>query len=723
MDKAKIATLLVNAKAKQYLNQNQAAFEVSEEALALVGQEYFDSEALRRLIMMSNLLKGESVSNILVMTFRQVIRSLKVEVENDDSETIALIESLIDIGTSYFETKDYQNSEIIYESAFLLTSNLFIEKVKIHLKLSNLHHTNRLFDKVIEHLKLAEAIILKTEIPKYLELECFQNICDYYLRQGNYKEIAEYGGISVLLARELGNGEYEAKALNTCAIPHAVRGEYKEAFEYMKAALEKAELLDLRKIVASTLVNIGNIFAALYNYEESIRNYKRVLDNYKLELEEISIGITYFNLGCSYEELGDFDAAEKYLKSALEIGRSGEYKLLISRVYFELVKIYIGKGDLETASVYSFEAEKSYQKNGSKPSYETYLANLAMLSQLRKEYDKAIEYGEEAIFYCIRTKNLKTLKRTYKTLADVYKILGKFEDAYYNLEEFSKTSEAFMLEIRERRTMDLEIRYALKDKENEIERLKQEREIDKLKLTYQSEIELQNEKLKMSNQELRQFTYAISHDLKEPLRMISSFSNLWYRKNKKTNDKVDEEYFHFVRDGALRMTTMLQGLLDYATIGKNARKPKMVDLNKIVADIRTILYVSIDENDVIFNVNSLPNVHTHQVLLFQLMQNLISNAIKFKKTDIAPIVNITSTETEKYFIISIQDNGIGIAAQYLKTIFHIFKRLHTKKEYDGTGIGLSLCEKIAHHLGGRISVESKIEEGSTFSFTLPKSLA
>ncbi|NJN78359.1 MAG: tetratricopeptide repeat protein [Saprospiraceae bacterium] len=168
----------------------------------------------------------------------------------------------------------------------------------------------------------------------------------------------------------------------------------------------------------------------MYNYEESIRSYNRVLKSYKSELAEISIGITYFNLGSSYLALEDFDTAEIQLKSALEIGNKLKHKLLISRVYFELVKIYIEKGDLEAAIAYSFEAEKSYPKTGVKPSYETYLANLCMLNMMREEYDKAIKYGEEAIEYCIKIKNLKTLKRTYKTLAEVYKTLNNFEKAY-----------------------------------------------------------------------------------------------------------------------------------------------------------------------------------------------------------------------------------------------------------------------------------------------------
>jgi signal transduction histidine kinase len=670
--------------------------------------------------IVSDFLKDEKITDTEVENFRKILLILDVDGELNSFEKIQLINLLKNAGADYLTQKKYIQAEKSYEAALVIATVFPIEQVKIYLKLNQVYTANLLFDKAIEVLKLAEEIILAHEIPENLQIECFQSISDYYLQQGNYSEITKYALQVVSLARRVGDGEYEAKALNTCAIPYAVRGEYKEAFEYMKAALEKAELLGLKKIVASTLVNIGNVFSALYNYEESIRNYKRVLKDYKTELVDISVGITYFNLGSAYLALEDFENAEISLKSALAIGEKLEHKLLISRVYFELVKIYLEKEDLETAIAYSFEAEKIYPKNGNQPAYETYLANQCMINLLREEYIEAIKNGENAIFYCIKEKNLKTLKRTYKAVAEAYKRLGNYKKAFEYLEQFSQTSEEFMMQMRKRRTMDLEIQYAIKNKETEIELLKQQIEIDKLKLLHQSEIESQNEKLKMSNQELRQFTYAISHDLKEPLRMISSFANLWYRKNKETNDKIDEEYFYFVRDGAERMTNMLQGLLDYATIGKTEMKKETVDLNKIVADIEMMLYFQIAENQVIIEKMNLPIVKTHQVLLSQLFQNLMSNAIKFKKNNVQPIVSITSKEEAKQLIIGIHDNGIGIAAQNIGTIFKIFKRLHTKEEYAGTGIGLSLCEKIVHHLGGKIWVESKLGEGSSFYFSLPK---
>lgn len=720
MNKALINKLLEKAKAQKEENNFERAFELYGKALAFGQKQGLEVEVNKVLIEIGLILKQRSITQDDVKYLDEAVTYFNTVIENNSLENKEKLLLLLEIGDAYFDKKSYKKAEKFYLLALENAANYPLENIQIYLALSKLSIATRLPENTINYLNLAEVIIEENDIPIDLQIQCFQSISDYYVSQANFKEISKYALRVIDLARAIKNEAYEAKALNTAAIPHAVRGEYKEAFEYMKAALEKAEALGLRKIIASTLVNIGNIFAALYSYEEAIKNYTRVIKDYKQELKEVSIGITYFNLGSAYFAIGNLAESEIHHRAALEIGKNLRHKLLISRVYFELVKIYIQRNDLETAIAYSFEAEKVYPKEGNRPSLETYLANQCMLSYLREEYEKAIEYGNEAIFYCIRQKNLKTLKRTYKTMADTYKALGQYQDAFEYLEQFSETSEDFMLQIRKRRTMDLEIQYALKDKENEIKRLQQALEIDKLKLTYQEEIESQNSKLKMSNQELRQFTYAISHDMKEPLRMINSFSKLWYRRHKHDADATDKEYFKYITDGSERMTIMLQGLLDYATVGKNARPTEMVDLNKMVSDIQTILYVRIQENNAVFNVQSLPIVNTHKILLFQLLQNLISNAIKFKKPDVTPIITISCKSEENRYIISIEDNGIGIPEKHLGTIFKIFKRLHTKEQYEGTGIGLSLCEKMIHHLGGEIWVDSTEGIGSIFHFSLPR---
>lgn len=719
MNTALINKLLEKSRAERQKGDFSRAFEFSKKALVFGQKQLLFKEINDVLIEIGLTYKQKSIAQNEVQYLDEAVIHFNTVLEKDFLSQKERLVLLHEVGKSYHDFGKNTIAHDFYQRALSCADEFPSEQVQILLNLHDLANKIQDLDEVISCLTKAERIIETNTIETILVIQVFQNIADYYVAQTNFTLISEYAQKVLSLARSEKNGFYESKALNTAAIPYAVNGDYKVAFEYMYAALEISESLDLRKITASTLVNIGNIFAALYSYEEAIKNYKRVLDNYRQELNPESVGITYFNLGSAYKALEDLNHAESCYKKALEIGQKLEYKLLISRIYFELVQIYILRNDLDTAIAYSFEAEKIYPKEGNQPSIETYMANQCQLSYLRKEYDTALEYGNKAIFYCIRQNNLKTLKRTYKAMADVCKALKNYEEAVYYLEKFNATSEEFMLQMRQRRTIDLEIQYAIKDKENEIERLQQELELDKVKLQYQEEITVQNNKLKMSNEALRQFTYAISHDLKEPLRMISSFSNIWYKRHKNTMDETDEEYFKYIKNGSIRMANMLQGLLEFATIGQKAQAKTQVDMNKIVADIRTILYVKIQENEAVFEVGQLPTIETHRVLLFQLMQNLISNAIKFKKTEIPPIIKIKCKTEEKRYVISVMDNGIGIEEKHLDTIFKIFKRLHTNDEYEGTGIGLSLCQKITHHLNGKLWVESKIGEGSTFYFSLP----
>ena len=720
MKEALINKLLEKSKAERQVENFDRAFEFSEKALVFGQKQELFEEINKVLIEIGLTYKEKSIVNDDVQFLNEAVKYFEQAFERELLTPKNKVKLILEVGDLYLHFKKYNLTKKFYQQALCQAGNLPTERVQILLNLSDLASTNREFENILSFLKDAEVVIETAEISTDLQIQVFQKLADYYVSQASYSQIPKYAKLVLSLAKAQNNGQYKAKALNTAAIPHAVRGEYKEAFEYMKAALEIAERLRLNKIIASTLVNIGNIFSALYSYEEAIKNYNRVLDNYKKELHPVSVGITYFNLASSYKGMDNLEDSETYLRKALKIGQKLQHKLLISRVYFELVQIYILKEDLETAIAYSFEGEKVYPTEGNRPSIETYMANQCELSFLRQEYEKALEYGNEAIFHCIQQNNLKTLKRTYKAMANTYKTLGDFEQAFCYLERFNETSEEFMLQMRERRTIDLEIQYALKDKENEIEQLHQEIELDKVKLQYQEEIKTQNDKLKMSNEALRQFTYAISHDLREPLRMISSFSSLWYRRHRKEADKIDEEYFGYIKNGAVRMTNMLQGLLDFAMIGENANPVEAVDMNRMVADIRTMLYVKIQENEAVFDISQLPTVNTHKVLLLQLLQNFISNAIKFKKPEIPPIVKVNCKTEEKRHVISVSDNGIGIPEKHLETIFKIFKRLHTNEEYEGTGIGLSLCQKIIHHLGGELWVTSKEGVGSTFYFSLSR---
>ena len=224
--------------------------------------------------------------------------------------------------------------------------------------------------------------------------------------------------------------------------------------------------------------------------------------------------------------------------------------------------------------------------------------------------------------------------------------------------------------------------------------------------------------LQHSNEELEQFAHVTSHDLREPLRMITSFLQLLERRYSDQLDDDAHEFIEFAVDGAKRLDHMINDLLEYSQVKSIVREYVLVDTEKVLDHTLLNLKVRIDENNAIITHDPLPKIIGDKEMLIQLFQNLINNSIKYR-SDKSPKIHISAIEEGNVYRFSIKDNGIGISPDYLERIFTIFQRLHTHKEYEGTGIGLSIAQKIVHQLGGQIWAESEIGNGSTFYFTIP----
>jgi signal transduction histidine kinase len=253
-------------------------------------------------------------------------------------------------------------------------------------------------------------------------------------------------------------------------------------------------------------------------------------------------------------------------------------------------------------------------------------------------------------------------------------------------------------------------------KEKNIELKKQKTEI----ANHAAELEKIQKKLTATNQELQIFAHAASHDLKEPLRMVSMYVQLMERKMKTVLDKNTLEYMFYVTDGVNRMQKLLDNLLAYSLLGKNTGNKELIDLNDKVKNVLRNLTVLIEESCAEVYHTPLPHIEATATEMAQLFQNLIANALKFRKPNCEPIINIVCTEEPDEYLFTINDNGIGIKEKDQERIFNIFTRLHNRTEYEGTGIGLATCKKILTNMNGKIWVTSTEGVGTTFHFTIPK---
>jgi signal transduction histidine kinase len=239
-------------------------------------------------------------------------------------------------------------------------------------------------------------------------------------------------------------------------------------------------------------------------------------------------------------------------------------------------------------------------------------------------------------------------------------------------------------------------------------------------------LEAQTDDLRRSNSELEQFAYVASHDLQEPLRKVASFCQMLSRRYSGELDERGQQYIDFAVDGAKRMQRLINDLLSFSRVGRTTGEFEDISLDNVLDRALTSLGSTIEESDAVIDADALPIVHGNSILLTQVFQNLIGNAIKFHGMA-TPRVRISVERKGDQYEFACSDNGIGIEPQYAERVFIIFQRLHGKDQYDGTGIGLAMCRKIVEHHGGRIWLETGSADGSsgapgggtTFRWTLP----
>jgi signal transduction histidine kinase len=226
--------------------------------------------------------------------------------------------------------------------------------------------------------------------------------------------------------------------------------------------------------------------------------------------------------------------------------------------------------------------------------------------------------------------------------------------------------------------------------------------------------------LNRKNEELEQFAYVASHDLQEPLRMVSNFVSQLHEKYIKHLDEKANQYIGFALEGTKKMRQTILDLLNFSIVGRYDDEKENINLNTLLSEIENSLQNVIAEKNAVIIYNNLPQITTYRIAISQVLMNLISNSIKYNIKGVQPTIHINCEEQESHFLFSIKDNGIGIEEEYFEKVFIIFQRLQIDKNESGTGIGLAVVKKIIENLGGKVWLTSEKNAGTTFYFTIPK---
>ncbi|MBI1224810.1 MAG: tetratricopeptide repeat protein [Bacteroidetes bacterium] len=634
------------------------------------------------------------------------------------------IDTLIVEGKIHFNKKEYELARNCFESSLQLAKQhqMHIHVVKsysgfglITLAQNDAHATMEMaqeIEKVIEKIGVTNQLFPRMEMCKLFS--------QAYILKQEYSHSLEMSQTLLQLSRQIGDVEREVIALRNIAVVCGVKSNYKIGMQYFLEALDKSEEMGYRDMMVQIQINIGTLYAHLYNYDEATRRYDNVLQEHSDVIDRKTKTVVFNNLGNIYLTSERPEIAIGYFENAHQLAKENDFPDLMAYSLAQLSRTKIALNRLDDAAQDAAIAQQMFDEMGFINGKQINLLNLGRLAFEEQRCQDAYNMAMQAIELAQQIKDDTAEIKGYKLLSLIFKAKGQFEQALEYHERYSTIQEEFAKVKRSRYNLDMEIRHAIREKQKEIELLTKENEYQSQLIEKGEQITRQNEELLRVNDDLRQFAYIASHDLKEPLRMIGSFTQVIEKLTKQYITGSDLDYFKYVNEGVNRMNNLLDGLLRYSTIHQSHEEMTEVSLNDVFHLSLANLKIRIVETQAVIERGELPRRVGSQQLYVQLFQNLISNAIKFVKPGTIPYIRVTAEDTPDAHLIHVIDNGIGISETNQAKIFEIFKRLHHQSEYEGTGIGLAICQKIAKRLGGEITVKSVFGEGSTFTLVLPK---
>jgi len=499
---------------------------------------------------------------------------------------------------------------------------------------------------------------------------CLNSIGNIHEAQANYA-LALKSHLEALRTRqEIADKIGIANSLNNIALIYEQQRNYDTALDYYSQSLALMQEMDNKQGQANAYINIGNVCLMRGHHDEALKNY---LTGRALELasgNEYGVAIADSNIGNVYQATGEYEQALALLGSARLVFEGMGNKHLNAQMLVNVADIYLHQGRYELALTTHLQALSISEEIGARVEISQASAGLMKAYRATGDYEKALQYY----------------------------------DRYHEIEKDILGRQA------QKEIAELNYRHDIELSEKEAQLLKEKNEA----------INVYAQKLEISNNELKQFAHVASHDLREPLRMVSSYMKLLEQTLGDEAKPVQKQFIEFAVDGANRMEQLIHDLLRLAKVDANPQIER-VPLSGIVEEVKKNLGMLLREKNAKIVTAELPAIMADHTQVLQLFQNIIGNGIKYNENP-EPAITIGWQIRDADALLTIADNGIGIPEDYRERAFQLFQRVPTARQYQGTGIGLAICKKIVDGMGGTIAIDDREGGGTAFNITLPLSL-
>lgn len=585
-----------------------------------------------------------------------------------------------------------------------------------------------------------------------------------------YAEMGDFNKSLTALKRTVENNEYSKTDyeygiyLTNVGGVFQTMGEYDSALVYYLDYLKIARNFDNQLDEAWALNQIADIQMELGDLTQSYTNIIKANKLYKRLKSDAYWATGLTTLGKIHIKQKNYDKAIEVFNQADEIAKKIGDKKREGEILKYRGQIFLAQGNHTKALELYNEALVIFKNIGSKAVYAETLYYIALSHQKLKQYPQSIQKATESLAIIQATGYRVYLGKLYQLLAKNNAEIGDFKAAYNYHIQFKNVEDSLFNVAKSNRLAELQTQFYVTEKDTENALLKNIQAENKIiiqrrtiigfslaggllilmilaawllninnqKRKYSEvleeevkertkDLQIANKDLQTTNIELERFAYIASHDLKEPLRNISGFTFILKRKIKHLLNDETREYMDFIIQGAKQMNELIVNVLEFSKLNGNILELKMTNLNSVINNIIRSIYRSVRDKNVAIEVESLPQIIVDETKITLTLKHLIENGIKYNNNE-NPLIKVCYEQNNDNHIFSVTDNGIGIDTQYKDTIFEMFKRLHTKQEYEGAGIGLAFCKKIVNQHNGDIWLEKSDANGSTFKFSIPKEI-